>query len=68
MAYHKMIVLDMTSIMGKVHMGFTPVQKCHSRGAMSELLRALSGVCSVCVLLLFHRHELTRGEAEGALH
>lgn len=49
-------------------MGFTPVQKRHSRGAMSELLRAMSGACSMCVLFLVHRHELRRGEAEGELH
>lgn len=54
--------------MGKVHMGFCPVQKCCSRGVMSELLKALPGACSMCVLHLSHKHELWRGEATGPLH
>ena len=58
----------MISIMGKVHMQFAPVQKCHSRGAMSELFRDVSGTCSVCVLPLVHKHELRREKAKGALH
>lgn len=35
---------------------------------MSELLRALPGACSMCVLHSSHKHELRRGEATGPLH
>lgn len=58
----------MISIMGKLHMRFAPVRKCHSRGAMSEVLRTVSSAHSVCVLPLVHKHELRRGEAKGVLH
>lgn len=68
MAYHKMTVLNTISFMGKVHTGFAPVRKCHSRGVMSELLRAVLGACRVCVLPLVHKHELGREEAKGTLY
>lgn len=35
---------------------------------MSELLEALPGACSMCVLHLSNKHELWRGEATGPLH